>query len=244
MLHDASRNVMRLHIMETREPAFGQLPAEIPIEGSISGWVWQNQPPVVVRGVDQENRFCLTQTLREKLPVKSVCSLPLTTVHQRLGVLNFFSNRVGAYNQLDLEFAQLMAAQIAVVVDNAFNFEEAQGYQRQLLRERDRSALLLDVNNMLVSNLNLRELLSALSACLSRSVPHDVAGLALYDPALDQLRVKRWSFRRTRISLLKARRCHSKGIRRASPLRRARRSSWMAPSLMKTRCRTASPPSG
>jgi formate hydrogenlyase transcriptional activator len=195
MLHDAPRNVMRLHIMETSEPAFGQLPTEIPIEGSISGWVWQHQQPVVVSDVDEETRFfCLTQTLRETLPVKSVCSLPLTTAHQRLGALNFMSNKVGAYDQLDLEFAQLMAAQIAVVVDNAFNFEEAQSSQRQLLRERDRSALLLDVNNMLVSNLNLRELLSALSACLRRVIPHDVAGLALYDPTLNQLRVKALEF--------------------------------------------------
>src|SRR5262249_10575591 len=126
--------------------------------------------------------------------VRSVCSLPLTTAHQRLGVLNFFSGKPGAYDQPDLEFAQLMAAQIAVVVDNTFNFQEAQEYQQQLARERDRSALLLEVNNMLVSNMNLRELLSALSGCLRKVIPHDVAGLALYDPASNQLRIKALEF--------------------------------------------------
>jgi len=190
MLHDESRNLMRLHLKETHDPAFAALPEEIPIEGSISGWVWQHQEALVVPDVNRESRFFLVQSLRDKFPVKSVCSLPLTTAHKRLGVLNFMSSKTGAYDDVDLEFAQLMAAQIAVVVDNAFNFEESQSYQRQLVHERDRSALLLDINNILVANLNLRELLSALSTCLQRVVPHDIAELALYDPASNRLRIK------------------------------------------------------
>src|SRR5215475_5469224 len=46
MLHDESRNVMRLHILEASEPAFQQALQEIPIDGSITGWVWLNQQPV------------------------------------------------------------------------------------------------------------------------------------------------------------------------------------------------------
>src|SRR5262245_12095071 len=189
MLHDESQNVMRLHILESSEPAFQQAPAEIPTEGSITGWVWHNQQPVIVRDVDQEIRFPVAQVLRGKLPVKSICSLPLTTAHQRVGVLNIASDKPGAYDRLDLEFARVVAAQIAIALDNAFNFQESQRYQRQLARERDRSELLLEVNNMLVSNLNLRELLSALSVCLCKVVPHEAAGLALYDPAINQLRI-------------------------------------------------------
>jgi len=194
MLHDESQNVMRLHILEASEPAFQQAPAEIPTEGSITGWVWRNQRPVIVRDVDQETRFPIAQVLRGNLPVKSLCSLPLTTAHQRVGVLNIVSDKPGAYDKLDLEFARLVAAQIAIALDNAFNFQEAQCYQRQLARERDRSELLLEVNNMLVSNLNLRELLSALSVCLRRVVPHDAAGLALYDYTISQLRVSALEF--------------------------------------------------
>src|SRR5437899_2657245 len=42
MLHDESQNVMRLHILETSEPAFRQGPVEVPTDGSITGWVWRN----------------------------------------------------------------------------------------------------------------------------------------------------------------------------------------------------------
>jgi len=194
MLHDESQNVMRLHILESSEPAFQQAPAEVPTEGSITGWVWRRQQPVIVSDMDQEIRFPIVQVLRGKHPVKSLCSLPLTTAHQRVGVLNIASDKPGAYDRLDLEFAQVVAAQIAIALDNAFNFQEAQRYQRQLALERDRSELLLEVNNMLVSNLNLRELLSALSVCLRKVVPHDAAGLALYDPAINQLRISALEF--------------------------------------------------
>jgi formate hydrogenlyase transcriptional activator len=111
----------------------------------------------------------------------------MTTAHQRLGVLNFWSDKVGAYDQLDLEFAKLVAAQTAVAV-------EAQYHQQKLARERDRSQLLLEINNTLVSNLNLRELLSAISNCLNTVMPHDAAALALYDESLKELRLTALDF--------------------------------------------------
>lgn len=186
MLHDRSRKVMRLHLLETCEPTQWQAPTEVPMEGSIAGWVWQNQDAIVIRDLDLESRFPVAKTLRDN-PAKSVCSLPLTTAHQRLGVLNFWSDQVGAYDQLDLEFAKLVAAQIAVAV-------EAQCQQHRLADERDRSQLLLEINNTLVSNLNLRELLAAISACLRNVMPHDLAGLSLYDPTIKKLRVTALEF--------------------------------------------------
>jgi formate hydrogenlyase transcriptional activator len=186
LLYDKSQNVMRLHVLETCEPTEWEPPTEVPMEGSIAGWVWQNQEPIVIRDLELEDRFPLAKTLRN-YPVKSVCSLPMTTAHQRLGVLNFWSDKVGAYDQLDLEFAKLVAAQTAVAV-------EAQFHQHKLARERDRSQLLLEINNTLVSNLNLRELLSAISNCLNTVMPHDAAALALYDESLKELRLTALDF--------------------------------------------------
>ncbi len=177
---------MKMHILQTSDPAMRQFPPELPIEGSISGWVWQNQKPFVTSDVQRETGFTTIRVMHD-FPVRSVCILPMTTAHQRLGVLSFASDKIGAYDQLDLEFAQVVAAQIAIAV-------EAQCYQHNLARERDRSELLLEVNNMLVSNRNLRELMSAISVCLRKVVPHDVAGLALYDPKINQLRVSALEF--------------------------------------------------
>jgi len=150
------------------------------MEGSIAGWVWQNQEPVVVHDITKDDRFPFAKTLLDH-PIKAICSFPLTTANHKLGALNFWSEKAGAYEQLDLEFAGLLAAQIAVAI-------EAQCHQQRLARERDRSQMLLEINNTLVSNLNLRELLSAISACLRRVMPHDLAGLALYDKGINKLR--------------------------------------------------------
>ena len=64
----------------------------------------------------------------------------------------------------------------------------AQSAQQQLQYERDRLSLVLEINNAVVSHLELRELLKAISACLRRVLPHDFAWFCLYDPATHQLR--------------------------------------------------------
>ncbi len=186
MLFDERRNVMRMHTLDSTGPQMLAFPTEVPVEGSMAGWVWSHQQPFVSGDVQQESRF-VTLKLARDFSIKSICNLPLTTAHQRLGVLSFTSDKPGVYDNLDLEFAQLVAAQIAVAM-------EAQRYRDQLTHERDRSQLLLEINNTLVSNLNLRELLAEISACLRKVIPHDVAGLALYDADSNMLRASALEF--------------------------------------------------
>lgn len=143
MLYDKTKNVMRLHVLEACEGLPREPVMEVPIGGSIAGWVWLNQQPVVVSDLDNDTRFPTTKTMRRN-PARSVCSLPLTTAHQRLGALSVWSEEVGAYDEIDLEFAQLIATQIAVAIDNALHFEEAQLYQQQLASERDTLRLMLE----------------------------------------------------------------------------------------------------
>jgi formate hydrogenlyase transcriptional activator len=65
---------------------------------------------------------------------------------------------------------------------------------RQLTRERDRLRLLLEVNNAVVSHLDLRDLLRAISVLLGQLVPHDMSAIALYDPQLDLFRLGALNF--------------------------------------------------
>ena len=187
MMHEPTRNVMRSYIMEGCDDFWrAGDPSEVPIEGSINGYVWQTQQPFVIEDLEADQRFPAAQLLIDR-GIKSVCCLPLSTVHQNLGTLNLWSEEVGAYDHFDLDFAQLVSSQVAVAV-------EAQFHQQQLAHERDRSNMLLEVNNTLVSNLNLRELLSAISHSLGTVMPHDAASLTLYDESLKQLRVAALDF--------------------------------------------------
>ncbi|MGH9764721.1 MAG: Fis family transcriptional regulator, partial [Blastocatellia bacterium] len=78
ILHDPARNIMRLHLSQTTEPAMEQLPEEMPVEKSVAGWVWQNQIPMIIHDVETETRFDLA-VLRDRYPVRSLCVIPLTT---------------------------------------------------------------------------------------------------------------------------------------------------------------------
>ena len=193
MLHDETRNVMRLYVLEACEDLLREPVTEVPIDGSIAGWVWQNQEPVVVSDLTNDNRFPFAKGLRP-YAAKSICCLPLTTAHQRLGTLNVWSEDVGAYDELDLELAQLVATQIAVAVDNAIHFQEAQLYQQQLAKERDTLRLMLDVNNAVASHLDLRQMLEATTKSLQRVMEFAYVSVFLYESENNSLRLSLLDF--------------------------------------------------
>ena len=187
MLHDSQRDVMRSYFFEGCNEGWASIQStEVAVDESINGQVWREQVPLIIRDLDQETRFPSAQKLRDK-GIKSVCCLPLSTVHQKLGTLNLWSEEVGAYDTFDLKFAQLVTSQIAVAVESQF-------YREQLAHERDRSQLLLRVNNTLVTNLNLRELLKSISGSLGTVMPHEAAALTLYDEPSNELRVAAFDF--------------------------------------------------
>ncbi|TLY19405.1 MAG: GAF domain-containing protein [Nitrospirae bacterium] len=114
--------------------------------------------------------------------VKSFCVVPLTTAQRRLGALGFGSLQEAAYEDADLEFLQQVAKQVAVAVENALNYESVQSAQQLLTHERDRLRLLLEVNNAVVSRLDLRDVFEATTTSLRRVMPYAIASLYLADP--------------------------------------------------------------
>jgi len=111
-----------------------------------------------------------------------------------LGALAFGSRVEGAYSEVDVIFLHQVARQVAVAVDNALNFAQAESVQAQLKDERDRLSLLLEVNNAVVSVLDLHELLNVVSASLRRLVPHEYASLSLYDAETQRLQIHALDF--------------------------------------------------
>src|SRR5713226_5554287 len=158
ILHDPARNVMRLHILETRHPTDTKTGNETPVDGHPSGWVWQTQQPFVVSDIEEESRFPdFMQRLRE-YGVRSFAILPLTTAQRRLGAMGFGRLIPQRITDTELQFMQRVASQVALAVDNALNHESSQAYQSQLARERDRLQVLLEVNNVLITSRELPDL--------------------------------------------------------------------------------------
>jgi len=60
-------------------------------------------------------------------------------------------------------------------------------------RRRAEEALLLELSNAVLSGLDIRQMLTAISASIQRLVPNDYATIALYDRNIDRLRVQELS---------------------------------------------------
>jgi len=194
MLHDPARNVMRLHILEARMPTPVKTGSEMAIESHPSGWVWQTQQPFVISDTEEEDRFPeFLQRLRE-VGVRSLAMVALTTAQRRLGALGF--GRLVPQRIVDgeLQFMRRVASQVAVAVDNALNYEASQAYQAQLARKRDVLQVLLEVNNVLVTSRELRELFRSIASSLARVIHHDYTSLSMLDPATGLLKIHALDF--------------------------------------------------
>jgi formate hydrogenlyase transcriptional activator len=193
ILYEPDHKVLKSHVLETPDPAYicpaGECPMETP-----GGWVWQTQQPWVVSRLADDNKFPdLSKWLCDR-GVESLCVVPVTTALRKLGALAFGSRVEEAYAEADVIFLQQVARQVAVALDNALNFERAQSVQEQLKEERDRLGLLLDVNNAVVSVLDLHDLLKAVSESLRRLVPHEYASISLYDAESQTLQIHALDF--------------------------------------------------
>ena len=187
VLHDPIRNVMRLHILESRIFTDKVAGKEMPIEGHPAGWVWQSQQPFVVN--EEDTRYPLfLQQLREA-GVHSIAMVPLTTAQRRVGALGFGTLLPQKITDSELAFMQRVASQVAVAVDNALNLETSQAYQAQLAEERDSLRVLLEVNNVLVSTRELPEVFRGIVSTLERVIHHDYTSLALLDPFTGLLKI-------------------------------------------------------
>ena len=187
-LHDPERNAMRVHLLLAPESATIREGFELPMD-SPAGLTWTTQQPVTIEDVAFETRFPeLIQLLREN-SVRSWCSVPLTTPLRRLGSMGFGNATARTYPDADLNFMRQVANQVAMAVDNVLHDESAQSAQQLLTRERDRLRLLLEVNNAVVSHLDLDDVFSAVSACLRRVIPHDGSSLLTYEAETGQFRI-------------------------------------------------------
>ena len=194
ILHDPTRNVMRLHILETRVPTEKSTGSESPVEGTPSGLVWQTQQPFVVADTEEEPRYPEYISRLRQHGVRCAAMVPLTTAQRRVGAMGFGRLTPQCITDGELQFMQRVASQVAVAVDNALNLETSQAYQTQLARERDRLRILLEVNNVLVNSLEFPELFRGIVSTLQRVIHHDYTSLALLDPVTGLLKIHALDF--------------------------------------------------
>src|SRR5467141_3023979 len=188
-IRDEKSNTFHRHSVDAETEAAIPLDPELAMEESDAWWVYQNQEPLVTSLETHDARFSKFQEILKKYGVQSVCTLPLTTAHSKVGTLTFGSKAPDIYTAEEVHFLSVVAEQIALAFDNALHFDASQASQQQLVKKNERLGLLLELTNHVVSNLDFRDILRAVVASTRRVMACDGVGITLPDTDNTHLRI-------------------------------------------------------
>ena len=181
-LHDPERNAMRLHTVQANVPADLIGGHVEPIDETPAGLVWQTQQPLLVPNLPEERRWPKVTRRMEEDGVLSFCFVPLTTSVRRLGAMGFSSLKREAYGETDVDFLCQIGSQVATAVDNVLHHQD-------LIHDRDRLRLLLEVTESIASHRDLSDLLRDLAQRLPSIVPFDYINVVLHEPGRNVMRL-------------------------------------------------------
>ncbi len=109
----------------------------------LSGWMLQNQKPLIVNDFQHDDRFKVGANL--EFPIRSLLSVPLRLQGRMIGLLNVFNKQdESGFTEEDQRLLSIIAAQSAQVIENARLYEEEQVLMR--MEEDLRVAYEIQVN--------------------------------------------------------------------------------------------------
>jgi formate hydrogenlyase transcriptional activator len=164
---------------------------DLPVEETSTWHVFRTQEPLHIADWNTDDTFPRAKRILENAGVRlgSVIRVPLTTAYRRLGTLGIASRARNAYCLQDVCFLQLLSRVVALAIDDTLNRRRSQAARLELERHNTRLCLLLDLTNRITSNLNLADLLRAVSGSVREVMECDVVVISLLDPESEQFRI-------------------------------------------------------
>ena len=118
---------------------------------------------------------------------RSTYLFPVSTAQKRYGILSTPKLQGHQFLPEDVELLRSMASHVAVALECALARDSAEYYQRQVVKERDRLRLLLEINNYVVSKLDIDELFRSASASIRSYFRNESTGFWLIDKESNEL---------------------------------------------------------
>jgi formate hydrogenlyase transcriptional activator len=181
VLLDPQTNQLRVHMLDRPPVNVLSEGTVIPMDGTPAGLCISTRQTIRRDTVDFEEFHVPEMRIAYAAGLRSGCSVPLISHDKVLGAINVGALREAAFSAEDAELLEQIARPVAIAVENALNIQRAE-------HERDRFQLMLEINNAVVSHLDLQDLVKTISASLRDIMPHDSAGIALYEPEFNHLR--------------------------------------------------------
>jgi len=125
LLMDSNTGVLRFEAaLDPRGVSYDSF--EVPLEGSIAGWVVMNKQPLVIEDVTTDPRFFSQVDEASEFRTRNLMAVPMLTRDRVLGCLEALNKRDGAtFTDDDVTTLSTLAAQAAVAIQNARLFEQS-----------------------------------------------------------------------------------------------------------------------
>jgi formate hydrogenlyase transcriptional activator len=150
--------------------------------------VLDEQKPVFLPDISQEmSKHPELAPFAPESVGRSTYAFPVSTSQERYGILVVTKERGQEFVPGDVEMLRSMASHVAVALECALARDSAELYQRQVAKERDRLKLLLEINNHIVSKLDINDLFRSASASIRSYFQNDFTGFWLIDKQSNQL---------------------------------------------------------
>ena len=145
--------------------------------------------PSVFSPLDSNGNFPALFRFFRKYGNQSLCVLPLDKAHGPLGTLCFARKQHDGFSKEEIGFLSLVADHVALAIEDRFNYLQSEALRVQLEIEQTKLKLILDLNNSVVSNLELREVLRSVSPSIRKTMGLDGVALILPDAANEHLQL-------------------------------------------------------
>jgi GAF domain-containing protein len=152
----------------------------MPLEGSIAGWVFQNNKPARVNDTSKDPRYYPEMTKKSGFDIRKVLQVPLNTPEKTIGVLMIMNKIGGDFTDQDEALATSMAGSIALAIENATVYE-------RLKKTKDDLEMIYNSSMALARTMDLEHLLEVVINELRTAMEVEAAGVLLYDEAQNDL---------------------------------------------------------
>lgn len=190
LLVDQEQETAQIYALEADHKLEGfEVGDRVPYKGTAVADVLATQRPLYIP--DNRAEMMKIPQFAHRARFESLQSsymFPITGPRSQLGVLIFGALTPQEYSPADVELMESVTAHISVALESALALESAEGYRRELERERDRLRLLLEINNHIITHLDVNELFRAASGSIRKFFNNAFAGFWLFEENSNELR--------------------------------------------------------
>lgn len=124
LLYDDTKRKLNFEVVTNMElPNMRGL--DVPLEGSIAGWILTNRKPVRIGDVQDDSRYFPGVENATRYATQSILGVPLITKDKVIGVLEVLNKKKGAFSDSDEELLLVLASQAAVAIENTRLFQQS-----------------------------------------------------------------------------------------------------------------------